>query len=77
MDQNAQSVGLNILGIGGKRTTTRDTIGIDVRIIEVDSGIVADAIKVRKQIKGSSPSVGGIGDAITNNLSQQFLGGYE
>ncbi len=75
MDQNAQSVGLNILGIGGKRTTTRDTIGIDVRIIEVDSGIVADAIKVRKQLKGSSTSVGGIGDAITNNLSQQFLGG--
>ena len=75
LDQNTTSMGLSILGIGGKKTYSRDTIGIDVRVIEVDSGVVADAIKVRKHIKGSATEVGGIGDAVTNVLSQKFLGG--
>jgi curli biogenesis system outer membrane secretion channel CsgG len=75
MDQNSTSAGLNIMGIGAKRTTTRDTIGIDVRVIEVESGVVADAIKVRRQIKGKATEAGGIGDAATNAISNRFLGG--
>lgn len=75
LDQNATSMGLSIMGIGGKKTYTRDTIGIDVRVIEVDSGVVADAIKVRKHINGTTTEAGGIGDAVTNALSQRFLGG--
>lgn len=75
MNQNGTSAGLNILGLGAKHTSTRDTIGIDIRVIEVESGIVADAIKVRRQIKGSVIETGGVGDAITNMLSNRFLGG--
>ena len=75
INQNAETMGLNILGVGGKTTQTRDSIGIDVRVIEVESGIVADAIKVRRQIKGRATEVGGVGDSISNALSQRFLGG--
>ena len=75
INQNAETMGLNILGVGGKTTQTRDSIGIDVRVIEVESGIVADAIKVRRQIKGRATEVGGVGDSISNVLSQRFLGG--
>lgn len=75
VDQNATSVGLSVMGLGGKKTYTRDTIGIDVRVIEVDSGIVADAIKVRRKIEGTTTEAGGIGDALTNVLSSRFLGG--
>lgn len=75
IDQNTTSMGLNIMGLGGKKSYSSDTIGIDVRVIEVESGIVADAIKIRKPIKGESTEMGGIGDAITNVVSQRFLGG--
>ena len=75
MDQNTTSMGLNIMGLGGKKSYSSDSIGIDVRVIEVESGIVADAIKIRKPIKGEATEVGGIGDAITNVVSQRFLGG--
>ena len=75
MDQNTTSMGLSIMGLSGKKSYSADTIGIDVRVIEVESGVVADAIKVRKPIKGESTEVGGIGDAITNAVSQRFLGG--
>jgi curli biogenesis system outer membrane secretion channel CsgG len=75
LDQNSTSAGLNIMGLGAKKTTTRDTIGIDVRVIEVDSGVVADAIKIRRNIKGSATTAGGVGDMATNALSRRFLGG--
>ena len=75
MDQNTTSMGLNIMGLGGKKSYSSDSIGIDVRVIEVESGIVADAIKIRKPIYGEATEVGGIGDALTNIVSQRFLGG--
>ena len=75
MDQNTTAMGLNIMGLGGKKSYSSDSIGIDVRVIEVESGIVADAIKIRKPIYGEATEVGGIGDALTNIVSQRFLGG--
>ena len=75
IDQNTTSMGLNVLGVGGKKSYSSDSIGIDVRVIEVESGIVADAIKIRKPIYGEATEVGGIGDALTNIVSQRFLGG--
>lgn len=57
--QTAKQAGINIGGLnlgGGKN---EDTIAIDVRIIDAESGDVLDSIAVRKVIKSSGAGVGG------------------
>jgi curli biogenesis system outer membrane secretion channel CsgG len=43
------------------RGSASDAIGMDVRIVDVKSGLVSDAVTVRKKIKASSTSVSGLG----------------
>lgn len=45
--------------IGTKKQTA--SIGLDVRVVEVDSGLVIDSINVRKRLSSSQSSVSGIG----------------
>ena len=57
--QQAKQAGINIGGLnlgGGKN---QDTLAIDVRIIDADSGDVLDSIAVRKVIKSAGAAVGG------------------
>lgn len=41
--------------------SAKDSIGMDVRIVDAESGIVIDAVNVRKKIESTSASVSGIG----------------
>lgn len=58
--------------IGGMRVQTgsaSDSIGMDVRIVDANTGLVVDAVNVVKKIEASSTSVSGVG-----NLLQQISG---
>ena len=63
-------MGFNISGLGASKTTTKDSIGIDVRVVDIESGVVLDAIDVRKDILGEETSVGGVTTALSNVLTR-------
>src|SRR5262249_54818848 len=57
--QSAKQAGINIAGLnlgGGK---SEDTLAIDVRIIDADTGDVLESIAVRKVIKSAGAGVAG------------------
>jgi curli biogenesis system outer membrane secretion channel CsgG len=57
---NSQS-GAKVGGMDVKYGSATDTIGMDVRIVDASSGLVVDAVNVRKKIESSSTSVSGLG----------------
>jgi curli biogenesis system outer membrane secretion channel CsgG len=60
--QRSGAIGIAGAQFGG--SSTRDAIGIDVRIIDVASGDIVDVVTVRKTIAGDSSSVSGIGSLL-------------
>lgn len=69
------SNGVNIGGlqVGGARNN--DEFGIDVSIVDANTGDVVDAISVRKRMKGAARSVGGIGALINRVRAEKGKGG--
>lgn len=72
---STSSNGVNIGGlqIGGARNN--DELGLDVSIVDANTGDVLDAISVRKRLKGTARSVGGIGALINRVRAEQGKGG--
>jgi len=60
--QRSGAIGIAGAQFGGG--STRDAIGIDVRIIDVASGDIVDVVTVRKTIAGDSTNVSGIGSLL-------------
>lgn len=60
---------LSVGGMDLSRGSATDSIGMDVRIVDAESGLVIDAVNVRKKIEASSTSVSGVG-----RLAQSFAG---
>ena len=57
------------VGIGGMNmgsSSNTDEIGMDVRVVNVATGEIVDAVNVRKQIESSGVSVSGVGSLIDN-----------
>ncbi len=73
-EDSKTSFGLGIFGAGAGKTYTSGSIAIDVRVTDVESGVVVDAIDVRKEIKGEESKVSGITSAIGNALTKGRLG---
>ena len=69
-DANKTSFSLGIAGAAAGRGWTSDTIAIDVRVTDVESGVVVDAIDVRREIKGVETKVGGVTTALANMLTR-------
>jgi curli biogenesis system outer membrane secretion channel CsgG len=67
-DANKTSFSLGIAGAAAGKGWSSDTIAIDVRVTDVESGIVVDAIDVRKEIKGEETKAGGLTNALANTL---------
>lgn len=69
------SNGVNIGGlqVGGARNN--DEFGIDISIVDANTGDVVDAISVRKSLKGTARSVGGIGALINRVRAEKGKGG--
>ena len=69
------SNGVNIGGlqIGGARNN--DEFGIDISIVDANTGAVVDAISVRKRMKGAARSIGGVGALINRVRAEKGKGG--
>jgi curli biogenesis system outer membrane secretion channel CsgG len=64
------SLNLGLAGATAGQAWTSDTIAIDVRVIEIDSGVVVDAIDVRKAIKTTETRVGGLFSALSSVVTR-------
>ena len=71
----ASSNGVNIGGLQIGGASNRDEFGIDVSIVDANTGDVVDAISVRKRMKGAARSVGGIGALINRVRAEKGKGG--
>ena len=67
-DANKTSFSLGLAGAAAGKGWSSDTIAIDVRVTDVESGVVVDAIDVRKEIKGEETKAGGLTNALANTL---------
>jgi curli biogenesis system outer membrane secretion channel CsgG len=57
--ENSKQGGLNIGGLSLGKGHNQDTIGVDVRILDADTGDVLDSVSVTKELKDSSIGIGG------------------
>lgn len=69
------SNGVNIGGLQIGGASNRDEFGIDVSIVDANTGDVVDAISVRKRLKGAARSVGGIGALINRVRAEKGKSG--
>jgi curli biogenesis system outer membrane secretion channel CsgG len=65
--ESAQNVNIGGMTVGAGRSA--DAIGMDVRIVDVQTGLVVDAVNVVKTIEASTTTVSGVG-----NLLRSFSG---
>ena len=69
------SFSLGIAGAAAGKGWASDSITIDVRVTDVESGIVVDAIDIRKEIKSVETKAGGVTTALANILTRGRGGG--
>jgi curli biogenesis system outer membrane secretion channel CsgG len=55
---------MNLGGMTVSGGSTQDSIGMDVRIVDAQSGLVVDAVNVTKAIESSTSSVSGVGNLL-------------
>jgi curli biogenesis system outer membrane secretion channel CsgG len=60
--ESAQSVNIGGMTVGGGKSA--DAIGLDVRIVDVQSGLVVDAVNVVKTIEAKTSNVSGVGNLL-------------
>ncbi len=65
--QRSASVGIAGMQVGG--ATNRDSIAIDVRVVDAGSGDIVDAITISRSMKGDASSISGIGNLISNVMA--------
>jgi curli biogenesis system outer membrane secretion channel CsgG len=69
--EDARSTGI---GIGGMQLTTgsnRDSLAIDVRIVDANTGEVLDALTIKQSIRAESSSFNGLGTLLTAVAAQR------
>lgn len=69
-------IGGTIKGLGLETSGEKATLGLDVRVIDADTGEVLDSVNVRKPIKAGGFSVGGVG-AFVQSFTKKDLHGAE
>ena len=60
-----QSGGISIAGMQISSGSNRDTLAIDVRIVDANNGDVIDAVTIKQNINSESSSFSGIGSLLT------------
>jgi curli biogenesis system outer membrane secretion channel CsgG len=68
-DEARNEAGVSVGGMDTEAGSSAGTIGLDVRVIDAESGLVVDAVDVRKKIESSNISVAGVG-----KLAQSLAG---
>lgn len=69
--ERQRSAAINIAGLEFGGGTNRDTIAIDVRIVDAANGDIVDSITVKKTLKADNSYVGGFGALLGNVLTQK------
>jgi curli biogenesis system outer membrane secretion channel CsgG len=67
-EKKSQS-GVNVGGLDVNIGSAKDSIGMDVRIVDAASGLLVDAVNVKKSLESSNTSVSGVGQALKSLLS--------
>ena len=60
--ESAQSINIGGMSVGGG--SSADAIGLDVRIVDVQSGLVVDAVNVVKSVEARTSNVSGVGNLL-------------
>ena len=60
-DEKTAEGGFTVGGMEVGGGAKRDSIGLDVRIVDADSGLVLDSVNVRKPLESGSAGISGIG----------------
>jgi curli biogenesis system outer membrane secretion channel CsgG len=66
-DQHQGGISVGGMNLGGG--TNKDTIAVDVRILDAESGDVLDSVTVRRALKGSTTSVSGAASLLSTIAS--------
>lgn len=64
--ESKTGVGGTVEGLGVETSGEKAVIGLDIRVIDAKSGLLLDAVNVRKPVKQSGFSVKGIGSFLKN-----------
>lgn len=62
----------SVAGLSIGRGKNKETLGIDVRVVDAATGDVVDSISLRKPLNGSSSSISGIGSAAATLLGKSL-----
>jgi curli biogenesis system outer membrane secretion channel CsgG len=60
--ESAQTINIGGMTVGGGKSA--DAIGLDVRIVDVQTGLVVDAVNVVKEVEASTSNVSGVGSML-------------
>ena len=66
IDDRKSGFTLGLAGAAAGQGSSTDSIAIDVRVTDVESGVVVDAVTVRKALKSVETRVAGLGGALVN-----------
>jgi curli biogenesis system outer membrane secretion channel CsgG len=66
MGDRKSTFNLGVAGAVAGQATASDSIAIDVRVTDVESGVVVDAVSVRKDLISKQSRVAGVGSALAN-----------
>jgi curli biogenesis system outer membrane secretion channel CsgG len=73
-EDKRSTVGIGFFGASAGRSRATGSLAIDVRIIDVESGVVVDAVDVRKELQSVEKKVAGVSNAIANAATGGRLG---
>ena len=69
--QTQRSAGFSVAGMELGRSSNKDVIGIDVRIVDVATGDIVDVVTVKKSVASDSVGVSGVGNLIGTVLAKK------
>jgi curli biogenesis system outer membrane secretion channel CsgG len=67
--ETQRSSAIGVAGMSVSGGNNRDTVGVDVRILDAATGDVVDVVSVRKTVKSDSAGVSGIGNLLGTMLA--------
>jgi curli biogenesis system outer membrane secretion channel CsgG len=73
-NKSQSGIGATFQGLGVNTNSAQGEIGLDVRVIDANNGVVLDAINVRKAIKQGNTSVSGIGSFLQKRTGNNLQG---
>lgn len=68
---SGSSTGVNVAGLQLGGSDNKDTLGVDISIVDAATGDIVDAVNVRQKLTGSTVSVSGIGALVSRVMADR------